>query len=520
MRFVRPAALIALLATSAISVPALASGPTAQDKANAAAALVTLSKLNVAIQQDWKFNGGGEVEGKVWVGRDALQTGGSTTTQIGFGASNGQSTVASTYNTVTVGRNANIGFQIKNSVGGAYGAYIVGNSTQEINVQDNGTSSNRVNVTIGGTSSGGVKVKDYQNTTIGGSYTNQNGLDLATNGNVWIGGDLSKAQGGNTNTIKVHGNATQLYVNDNSTAQVGGTIGQGQSGNNTTVTALGNISNFGINGVGTVKTNGSFSNGYVSGNGSKLYAKGGTSNTNNNTGQPTASTIYTGSNVFSGGVTAPADPGTPTVASTATETATMFDNFAALSKSLANLAKAGHTGTIDTSNSQAYKFVSAATSGYTVFNVNENIFNRNEFAYNFANTTTPIIINVKNTGACSATLSCSYTMTSNFTGNANAYNQNVIWNFLDAKDIVLNRQFQGTVLAYLSDLQANVIEGSVVAKNFTMTNEIHLGTYSGNNGFILAGVIPEPANWAMMIAGFGVVGGVVRRRRRSILITA
>jgi hypothetical protein len=26
------------------------------------------------------------------------------------------------------------------------------------------------------------------------------------------------------------------------------------------------------------------------------------------------------------------------------------------------------------------------------------------------------------------------------------------------------------------------------------------------------GIIPEPATWAMMIAGFGMVGGMMRRR--------
>ena len=30
---------------------------------------------------------------------------------------------------------------------------------------------------------------------------------------------------------------------------------------------------------------------------------------------------------------------------------------------------------------------------------------------------------------------------------------------------------------------------------------------------VTAGAVPEPAGWAMLIAGFGVVGGVVRRRR-------
>ena len=33
---------------------------------------------------------------------------------------------------------------------------------------------------------------------------------------------------------------------------------------------------------------------------------------------------------------------------------------------------------------------------------------------------------------------------------------------------------------------------------------------------ILARAVPEPANWAMMIAGFGLVGAAMRRRRASI----
>lgn len=50
------------------------------------------------------------------------------------------------------------------------------------------------------------------------------------------------------------------------------------------------------------------------------------------------------------------------------------------------------------------------------------------------------------------------------------------------------------------------------------------GAISGNNGFDpdaigvanyvnLAGAVPEPATWSMMIAGFGMAGGFLRRRK-------
>jgi choice-of-anchor A domain-containing protein len=510
MRFVRPAALIALLATSTMS---MAANPTAQDKAKAKAALTTLSQLNVFVK-DTLTNSGGEIEGKVWVGNNLN---GGNGFNIGFGASNGQSTVASTFATATVGGSQNAQIQIKNQVGGSYGAYIVGGSNG-IEVQDNNG-----NVQVGGNVTGKISMSTGTSLTVTGNYTNGNGLSLGGNNNVWIGGSSTRIQGGNNNNIKVNGALSSLQL-DSGSAQLGSTLGAGgeSSSIKTNLTALGNISNLQMNDNGlVVKSGGTVSNISIS-NSSKVYAAGsiGVQNNNGGAGAVNANCGATFASCAGAGA-APTAPGVPTVASVSTETQTMYDNFTALQNALSHLATAGHTGTLSVTNGgQAYTFGSTATSGYTVFNVDETIFSKNEFAYNFANTTTPVIINVKNTGACTTTLTCSYTMSSNFTGNAGLYNQNVIWNFVDASSVVLNRQFQGSVLAALADLQSNVIEGSVVAKNFNQTNEIHLGTYNGNNGFILTGVIPEPANWAMLITGFGVVGGVVRRRRRSILTIA
>lgn len=44
-----------------------------------------------------------------------------------------------------------------------------------------------------------------------------------------------------------------------------------------------------------------------------------------------------------------------------------------------------------------------------------------------------------------------------------------------------------------------------------------IDNFTGNFGSVEAGV-PEPATWAMMIAGFGLVGGSMRSRRRGLAI--
>ena len=49
---------------------------------------------------------------------------------------------------------------------------------------------------------------------------------------------------------------------------------------------------------------------------------------------------------------------------------------------------------------------------------------------------------------------------------------------------------------------------------------------NGQNGFSVfddvtyaSGAVPEPAAWALMLAGFGLVGGAMRRRQQSVRVT-
>jgi len=46
------------------------------------------------------------------------------------------------------------------------------------------------------------------------------------------------------------------------------------------------------------------------------------------------------------------------------------------------------------------------------------------------------------------------------------------------------------------------------------------GHYAGTAEFTpVAGPVPEPATWAMMLLGFGAVGFSIRRKRKTALIS-
>jgi hypothetical protein len=50
---------------------------------------------------------------------------------------------------------------------------------------------------------------------------------------------------------------------------------------------------------------------------------------------------------------------------------------------------------------------------------------------------------------------------------------------------------------------------------FTIVGHSYGDAQYGGNTTIQAAAVPEPASWAMMIVGFGAVGGAMRRRNRT-----
>ena len=126
------------------------------------------------------------------------------------------------------------------------------------------------------------------------------------------------------------------------------------------------------------------------------------------------------------------------------------------------------------------------------------------------------------------------TFGANEVGNSSLVQQNIIWNFMDATTINVNTAVYGSILAPKATISGNSpINGSVVAKVFQSNGEVHLGTFNGNTHFLVAppsggggshstppGAVPEPASWMTMLAGFGIIGSLIRRQRRRERLAA
>jgi choice-of-anchor A domain-containing protein len=196
----------------------------------------------------------------------------------------------------------------------------------------------------------------------------------------------------------------------------------------------------------------------------------------------------------------------------AAERAQLVDDLTALSATLSGLA---NTSTVTASgmNNPVINGVDGG-NGFAVLNLTSAFFSMysGQLSYNLPSTSLPLIVNVAGTGPISWGL--------NPAGTNKNYNQSVIWNFFEATSISFTTMVNGSVLAPFATISNTTpIEGSVAVRNFNQGGEIHLGTYAGAEPFLAPPppppAVPEPASWAMLIAGFGLVGATLRRRRRA-----
>jgi choice-of-anchor A domain-containing protein len=348
-----------------------------------------------------------------------------------------------------------------------------------------------------------------------------------TEGKAFIGGNVT----GNTSNFGI-GNATQgAAVSTRRTLTVGGNVGptmninqgsNGGSGDVATVPGVligGNYAggNFNVPGA-AIDIGGNFSSGNVNLSNGQTVNVGGNITANMN-GNNNSQTVKAGGSIngnANGAVYLPNQGIGWNAASTsqvvAAERLKLDADLKALSQTLSGLA--------NTSNVTAMGFNNPTINGvdggggFAVLNLTPAFFTTyaGQLTYNLPSTTLPLIVNVSGTGPITWGL--------NPAGTNKNYNQSVIWNFFEATSIAFTTMVNGSVLAPYALISNNTpIEGSVAVRAFNQGGEIHLGTYNGGSAFLPTvnpppPAIPEPASWAMLIAGFGLVGAVMRQRQR------
>ena len=119
---------------------------------------------------------------------------------------------------------------------------------------------------------------------------------------------------------------------------------------------------------------------------------------------------------------------------------------------------------------------------------------------------------------------------SGFTGPATFGTGNLVFGVgAGATPFGINGRSLGTPVAFV---QSGYISGSAIASTLTFANSTFasLGLTQGTYAYTsrsdsitvtigqgaVSGAVPEPAAWAMMIGGFGLIGGTMRRRRTTL----
>jgi choice-of-anchor A domain-containing protein len=168
------------------------------------------------------------------------------------------------------------------------------------------------------------------------------------------------------------------------------------------------------------------------------------------------------------------------------------------------------SGVITSLHGQSQWVLNGASSGLSVFNLSAPaIAKSNSFTINLAPGTQALINVTGDAGKLTGGLVING-------GRAT----DVLWNFYDASTLSFaSISMLGSVLAPNADYQGGwgQMHGTLMVKSFSDrlgSTELHNDArYAGNLlDAPVQGAVPEPATWAMMIAGFGIVGAALRRR--------
>ncbi|WP_375688014.1 collagen-binding domain-containing protein [Pseudooceanicola sp. LIPI14-2-Ac024] len=165
------------------------------------------------------------------------------------------------------------------------------------------------------------------------------------------------------------------------------------------------------------------------------------------------------------------------------------------------------TATATVSEGKKLNLTAAPTDGVTVYSIDAALLSLANGEINVAdNGADLIVINVTGTG----------NVTSNFVGGGfDSFASKVIWNFVDATDILFDRQFWGQILAPNATVSNNNnLEGALFAKSFVQNGESHVTTFTGELPPPPSAppAVPLPAGLPLLVSALAGVA-MLRRRR-------